>query len=88
MRTCPNCSKSLNENFTWCWQCGCNLEEGNLGDFTTPHLNVFRSDEDYIYIFSIGGNQVILRASSIEELKVLVHMNRFPWMDIEIGDAC
>lgn len=87
MKACPNCGKLLNGNFTYCWRCGCNLEAGDSGDFTTPHLNVFRRDEDYIYLFSIHGNQVILRASSIEELKVLVHMNRFPWMDIEIGDA-
>ncbi|MBP3791853.1 MAG: hypothetical protein ILA26_07475 [Methanobrevibacter sp.] len=86
MRTCPNCSRSINESFTYCWRCGCNLEENSLGDFTTPHMNVFRQDEDYIYIFSVHGRQVVLKASSIDELRMLAHMNKFPWKDTEIED--
>lgn len=86
MRICQNCGKKLNRNFTYCYECGCNLDEGSHGDFKTSHLNVFRNGEDYIYIFAVHGKQIILKSSTISELKMLVHMNKFPWMNFELSE--
>ena len=83
MRNCPNCGKTLNDNYAFCWKCGCNLNTGGMGDFTTGLLNVFKDNEDYIYIYSVHGKQMILRASTIEELRMLVEVNKFPWMEPE-----
>ena len=83
MRNCPNCGKTLNDDYAFCWKCGCNLNNGDNGDFTTGLLNVFKDDEEYIYIYSVHGKQVILRASTIDELRMLVEVNKFPWMDLE-----
>lgn len=83
---CPNCEKKLSEKFTYCYECGCNVGEGVLGDFKTPHMNVFKDNEEFIYIFSVNGKQVVLRAGSIDELKMLVRLNKFPWEDLQIED--
>jgi len=87
LKSCPNCAKKLNDNYTFCWECGCNLNSGDLGDFKTGLLNVFKNNQEFIYIYSVHGKQVILKASSIEELRMLVEANKFPWMETEgIGE--
>ncbi len=83
MRVCPNCEKNLNVNFTYCYCCGSNLDEEVFGDFQTSFLNVFKHDGEFIYIFSVNGKQVILKSSTIGELKMLVELNKFPWVEIE-----
>ena len=83
MRNCPNCGKTLNDDYVFCWKCGCNLNTGGMEDFTTGLLNVFKDNEEYIYIYSVHGKQMILRASTIEELRMLVEVNKFPWMEPE-----
>lgn len=82
MIECPNCSKKLNENFTYCYICGCEIRSENMGDFKTNLLNVFHIDDEFLYLFSVKGKQVILKADSIEELQHLVWLNRFPWKEI------
>ncbi|WP_458405422.1 hypothetical protein [Methanobrevibacter sp.] len=71
MRICQNCGKKLNRNFTYCYECGCNLDEGSHGDFKTSHLNVFRNGEDYIYIFAVHGKQIYLNHPPFQNLKCL-----------------
>lgn len=83
MRNCPNCGKALNDDYAFCWKCGCNLNGSDIGDFTTGLLNVFKDEEEYIYIYSVHGKQMILRASTIDELRMLVRVNKFPWMELE-----
>ena len=63
------------------------MNSGDLGDFKTGLLNVFKNNHEFIYIYSVHGKQVTLKASSIEELRMLVKVNKFPWMEIEgIGE--
>lgn len=83
MRDCPNCGKSLNSNFTYCYCCGFDLDKEALGDFKTSYLNVFKNGDEFIYAFAVNGKQVILKSSTITELKMLVELNQFPWMEIE-----
>lgn len=46
-------------------------------------LNVFRDGDEYIYLFGVRGNQVVLRADSLEELAKIVEENHFPWEFID-----
>ena len=79
MKTCPNCLKKLNDNFSYCNECGSDLEGQNVGDFTTGLLNVFKIDGGFVYLFAVRGRQVVLKANTLDELEELVHLNRFPW---------
>ena len=83
MKTCPNCSKILNENFIYCNECGCMLDGDEIGDFRICYLNVFEIHREFIYLYSVNGRQVILKADSIGELEKLVRQNRFPWAVIK-----
>ena len=83
MKTCPNCQKRLNENFTYCNECGSRADGEIVGNFLTSLLNVFQIDDEYMYVFSVHGRQVVLKADTIEELKELVRLNKFPWMELE-----
>jgi hypothetical protein len=84
MKTCPNCLKKLNNNFSYCNECGSELEGQNVGDFRTGLLNVFKIDGEFAYLFAVRGRQVVLKADSLEELEELVRLNRFPW---EAGES-
>lgn len=85
MKTCPNCSKRLNESFTYCNECGSRLDGEITGDFKTGHLNVFRQGEEFVYLFSVRGRQVVLKANSLVELERLVRIEKFPWREPERG---
>lgn len=83
MNTCPNCQKRLNENFTYCNECGSRVDGEIMGNLRTNFMNVFQINNVYMYIYSVHGRQVVLKADTIEELKELVRLNRFPWAEIE-----
>ena len=51
----------------------------HLGDFSTDMLNVFKIGDEYLYLFSEKGNQVILRAGSMDGLASLVGQRKYPW---------
>ena len=83
MKTCPNCSKKLNESFKYCNGCGSNLEGEVIGDFKTDYLNVFKINEEFVYLFLVKGRQVVLKANSIDDLREFVKIKRFPWREPE-----
>lgn len=76
---CPSCGKMVRDNFVHCRFCGSKMNGEISGDFTTDMLNVFRIGEDYLYLFAENGNQVVLKAGSIEELAGLVEEKNYPW---------
>lgn len=83
MQECPNCAKKLRDSFSYCRICGTKLNGGNPGDFTTEMLNVFDYGDEFVYLFSDKGNQVVLRAGSIDELALMAHEKNYPW---QFGD--
>ena len=83
MNSCPMCSKKLNENFEYCNECGSKVDGGMMGNFRTNFLNVFHFNNEYMYLFSVNGRQIVLKADTIDDLKELVRLNKFPWMEIE-----
>ena len=83
MKICPNCLKELNDNFTYCRQCGCRIESGKKGDFKTEFLNVFFIEDEFVYLFTVNGRQIVLKADSIDKLKEVVKSNKFPWKELE-----
>lgn len=83
MKTCPNCSKTVNENFTYCNECGSRLDGEILGDFRTDCLNVFGIGDEFLYLFAVNGRQVVLKADSIDVLKESVRIRKFPWREPE-----
>ena len=80
MKTCPNCGKLILHNF--CRHCGSDIENGILGDFKTDFLNVFKHSDEYVYIFSVRGNQVIIKSDDLDGLKLMVKEKHYPWMDL------
>ena len=83
MNICPNCLKKLNENFVYCNECECKVDEETKGDFKTNFLNVFKINHEFIYLFAVHGHQVVLKADSVDELEELVILNKFPWREFE-----
>ena len=79
MIECVNCGNELRDNFTYCRICGTELDGGEPGDYSTDMLNVFRHGDGYLYLFSENGNQVILKADTLEELAVMVVDKKYPW---------
>ncbi|MEE0935062.1 MAG: zinc ribbon domain-containing protein [Methanobrevibacter sp.] len=79
MIECTNCGKELRDNFRYCRICGTELDGGEPGDYSTDMLNVFRHGDEYLYLFSEKGNQVILKADTLEELAVMVADKKYPW---------
>ena len=79
MVICPNCGKSLRENFSYCRICGSKVDGGVPDDYSTDMLNVFKHGEDYIYLFSEKGNQVVIKAGSMDELAVIVCDRQYQW---------
>ena len=79
MVVCPNCQKSLRDNFSHCRICGSELTGERVGDFSTDMLNVFKIGEEYIYLFAENGNQVVIRAGSMDELAGIVCDRQYPW---------
>lgn len=77
---CPYCSKKSRDNFEYCRHCGSKLSGEIVGDFKTDYLNVFRHSDEYIYIYAVNGNQVVLRADSLDELAGKVSVRNFPWV--------
>ena len=76
---CPNCGRSVRNAFCHCRFCGSEMNGEHLGDFSTDMLNVFKVGDDYLYLFSENGNQVILRAGSMDELTGLAEERKYPW---------
>ncbi len=76
---CPNCGKGVRNGFAHCRFCGSEMNGEHLGDFTTDMLNVFKIEDEYLYLFSENGNQVILRAGSMDGLAGLVEERKYPW---------
>ncbi|MEE1336133.1 zinc ribbon domain-containing protein [Methanobrevibacter sp.] len=83
MKTCPNCSKKLNETFKYCNECGSIIESEVVGDFKTDYINVFEIEDEFVYLFSVKGRQVVLKANSIEELREFAKIRKFPWREPE-----
>ncbi|MBQ7928778.1 MAG: hypothetical protein IJ287_08585 [Methanobrevibacter sp.] len=79
MRECANCGKQMRDSFTYCRVCGTKLEDGVPGDYSTDMLNVFTDDDEYIYLFAENGNQVVLRADSLDGLAAMVEEKKYPW---------
>ena len=79
MVICPNCGKRLRDNFSYCRICGSKVDGGVPGDYSTDMLNVFKHGEDYIYLFSEKGNQVVIKAGSMDELAAIVCDRQYPW---------
>lgn len=79
MAVCPNCAKKLRDNFVYCRICGTKLSGENPGDFTTEMLNVFNHEDGFVYLFCENGNQVTLKAGSMEELALLAREKKYPW---------
>lgn len=76
---CPNCGKKVRDNFEYCRFCASKLNGESPGDFSTDMLNVFRKNDEYLYLFSENGNQVILKADSLGELESMVKDRQYPW---------
>lgn len=79
MQVCPNCAKKLKDNFVYCRICGTKLSGENPGDFTTDMLNVFDHGDEFVYLFSDKGSQVVLKAGSMDELASIVSEKNYPW---------
>ncbi len=79
MIECPNCGRSVRNAFAHCRFCGSSMNAEHLGDFSTDMLNVFKIGDEYIYLFSEKGNQIILRAGSMDGLASLVEERKYPW---------
>ncbi len=79
MVECANCGKHTRDNFEYCRICGTKLDGGELGDYSTNMMNVFRHGDEYLYLFSEKGNQVVLRADSLDEIAVMVGEKKYPW---------
>ena len=78
LRECPNCGKLIRDGFRYCRFCGSEME-GQPGDYSTDMLNVFKHDGEYMYLFSENGNQIVLKAGSMDELAALVGECKYPW---------
>lgn len=76
---CVNCGKQMRDNFEYCRICGTKLESEVPDDYSTDMLNVFRYGDGYMYLFSENGNQVVLKADSLDELACMVRERKFPW---------
>jgi hypothetical protein len=59
------------------------LESGVIGDFKTDYLNVFKINDEFVYLFSVKGRQIVLKANSIDDLREFVKIKRFPWREPE-----
>lgn len=79
MIECPYCAKKSRNNFSYCRICGTELSGGSPGDYSTEMLNIFKHGDEYLYLFAENGNQVVLRASSMEELAGIVEEKKYPW---------
>lgn len=76
---CPNCGKKLRDNFIYCRICGSKLNGDKIGDFSTEVVNVFNYGNEFLYLYSANGRQIILKSSSLEELESEVVKNSHPW---------
>lgn len=82
MIECPNCKKQVVRH-EFCYRCGYNIRsDENRGDNATPYLNVFMMGEEYAYIFSVNGKQVVIKSEDINDLKEKVRDKKFPWQEI------
>lgn len=79
MIECPNCGKLLRDDFTYCRMCATRLDGSEVGDFSTDIMNVFKKGEDYLYLFSENGRQIVLKAGSMDELAEMVEDRQYPW---------
>ncbi|WP_406534822.1 hypothetical protein [Methanobrevibacter sp.] len=77
---CPNCSKELNGFVEYCNECGCKVDGSLMGEFKTDFYFVFKHPQDFIFVNSKNGHQLVLRASTLEELEKEVKHNGFFWM--------
>ena len=79
MVICPSCGKRLRDEFTYCRICGSKLTGEEQGDYSTDMLNVFKNDGEYMYLFSEKGNQIVIKAGSMDELAGIVCEKHYPW---------
>ena len=79
MQVCPNCAKRLKDSHVYCRICGTKLDGENPGDFTTEMLNVFDYGDEFVYLFADNGNQVVLKAGSMDELASMAREKNYPW---------
>ena len=81
MKICPNCKKKMNNRSKYCRICGSKLNGDTVGDFKTEIINLFKDHNGYFYIFTVSGNQLILRDENIEILKMKVLSKNYPWIE-------
>lgn len=79
MAECSNCGKQLKDNVKYCRICGTRLDGGTPGDYSTEMLNVFKHGDEYLYLFFENGNQVVLKADSLDGLEEMVCEKKYPW---------
>ena len=80
---CPNCGKTV-RNHEFCFRCGYNIrKDENYGDNSTGFLNVFRIDDEYLYIYSVNGKQVVLKSNDLNDLKSKAEDEQFPWKELD-----
>ena len=77
---CPNSAKPMRESFAYCRICGSRLDGESPGDYATDVLNVFKNGDEYMYLFAESGNQVVLKAGSMDELAQMVEKRKYPWI--------
>ena len=77
---CPNCSKELNGKVEYCNECGSKVDGSLVGDFKTDIHFVFKHPDEFVFVNSKNGRQVILKADTLEDLEMQVTQNGFFWV--------
>lgn len=79
MKVCPNCSRKVNGSGEYCNRCGSRLDGSAVGDFSTHIPFVFRHPQEYVFVNSLRGRQVIITSESLEGLEEKVRSRGFIW---------
>lgn len=77
---CPNCSKELNGKVECCNECGSRVDGSLVGDFKTDIHFVFKHPDEFVFVNSKNGRQVVLKADTLEDLERQVTQNGFFWV--------
>ena len=77
---CPNCSKELSGKVEYCNECGSKVDGSLVGDFKTDIHFVFKHPDEFIFVNSKNGRQIVLKANSLEDLERKVNQNGFFWV--------
>ncbi|WP_407454803.1 hypothetical protein [Methanobrevibacter sp.] len=77
---CPNCSKELSGKVEYCNECGSKVDGSLVGDFKTDIHFVFKHPDEFVFVNSKNGRQIVLKANSLEDLERKVNQNGFFWV--------